>query len=223
MGTIRFVPDYFILAFSFVFPIAGFAHQAWHYDNYQVVDHTNFRDFPVFHQQLDADNPDIPLLNATIFFLANEQRVQHNMPPLGYHERLEAAAYHHARAMATQGFFSHTNPGDRRRESTSDRAKRAGIANPYIAENIAMNYVRREDTYLSMAEKFITQWMNSPPHRASILSDNGRQMGAGTYSTPGDPRKIYATQKFQWFHPLEESRSISDHLPAMLPDARRLY
>ena len=59
-------------------------------------------------------------------------------------------------------------------------------------------------TYLSLADALVTQWMNSPGHRANILSTNAFQLGCGLYfyhdSSFYNMMKIKATQNFQWFY-----------------------
>jgi len=102
--------------------------------------------------------------------------------------------------------------------------------NPFIAENIATHFgikykprtpVYRLDTekgtfsyqpggalipnhtYLSFAEVIVAQWLDSPPHRANLLSQDAVQLGCGAYffrdqSFYNMPTFV-ATQNFQLY------------------------
>ncbi len=179
---------------------------------YASVSQKDFRKFDLFKQTINTNYLDYRLLNAAIFYLANEQRTIHKLDPLEYSSHLEAAAWHHSKSMGESNFFSHENPRDPSRKTTEDRAKLAGIKNPFIAENIA-GQSRSFDglTYLQGAELFIDQWMKSSGHRANILSEKGLSMGCGAYLKDG---KWNATQKFQWFQPIVISETAAvDKLP----------
>jgi uncharacterized protein YkwD len=190
------------------------AQTSWHTEDYFNWDHTSFRRNQLFHQEFSRANPDYLLLDAAIFYLTNEQRSSLGVPILPYHELLEVAAFNHSMKMATTNFFSHWNPIDASRKSTEDRGHLAGVANPKFAENIAYNYIDDGDTYLQVAAKLVDQWMTSPGHRSNILSQNGKQMGIGTYYLS---ERIYGTQVFQWFYFVVESQAGgTDKLPNYL-------
>jgi len=187
---------------------ASFFQTGWRYDDYQFISHKNFRSNPLFSRTIDFEDLDYSLMHAAIFFVTNETRVKNDRRPLAFALALERAAYHHSKYMVEQNFFSHENPFSNRRNTTDQRAKLAGISNPFIAENIATHFgirykpgtpVFRIDTeqgtfsyspdgpliphhtYLSFAEAIVAQWMNSPPHRANILAQDALQLGCGVY------------------------------------------
>ena len=58
--------------------------------------------------------------------------------------------------MAELNFFSHSSKIKKRKEP-EDRAKIAGVTNPFIAENIAKTPLYPQDTYLSLSKKIVTQ------------------------------------------------------------------
>jgi uncharacterized protein YkwD len=219
-----------LFCFLLLCPFLLLAQDAWDYDLYDSVDHTNFRNLDIFYQEIDFDNIDYPLAHAAIFFVTNEKRVEHGLEPLEFAMELERAAWNHSKMMVEKNFFDHNNYKDRLRYSTEDRAKLAGISNPYIAENIAYTFgiqyiagtsvypIDQEEgtfsyssngplipphTYLSFAEELVAQWMNSPGHRANILSTNGLQMGCGIYFYMDknffNMPMFKATQNFQWY------------------------
>lgn len=185
--------------------------QQWNYSDYEKIDHTNFRLDERVKQIYDQSNPDIPLMNAIIFFLTNEIRAENNLKVLKYHKSCEIAAYNHSLKMVEQDFFSHFNTKDETRKTTNNRANLAGIDNPYIAENIAYIYPNNSNTYLETAEEFIETWMNSKGHKDNILSEKALQLGCGIYT--GED-KAYATQVFQWFAEIESSKA-RDKLPKL--------
>jgi uncharacterized protein YkwD len=185
------------------------AQKSWDYDMYETADHTNFRSLDIFHQSFDKDNPDIPLLDAAMFFLTNEQRVKHNKSAAEYHPALEIAAYNHSKRMAKTE-FSHTGT-DADRKTPRQRGELAGIANPKLAENIAYSHISQGLTYLELADKVITQWMNSPGHRSNILSEETHQLGCGAYVKDS---YVYSTQNFQWFYKIKEQKA-KDELPPL--------
>ncbi len=194
-------------------PVLLFA-QAWNTDSYLKWNEKNFRKNPAFKAKIKAGNPDYRLLNAAVFFVSNETRVKNGKMPNTFSPLLEASSFHHSRSMVEQSFFSHTNPNDVNRKTTTDRGKLAGIENPYIAENIAMFgvYNLNNLTYLDVAQRLVDMWYNSPGHRDILLSDNTKKMGCGVYLDPGGA--VYGTQNFQWFYDVVEASNIEkDRLP----------
>ena len=69
--------------------------------------------------------------------------------------------------MIDRNFFDHYNPDS---ASPFDRMKAAGIRYTMAAENIAAGY--------PSPESVVEGWMNSPGHRANILSGN-KYLGVG--------------------------------------------
>jgi uncharacterized protein YkwD len=183
---------------------------AWKRESYKTVNHENFRKNELFSKKIDSNQPDYALLNACIFFAVNAQRAKQKLKPLDYAQELEISAWHHAKRMAEKDFFSHENNFDKSRKSPDDRAKLAGISNPFIAENIAMRSgFSNNTTYLALTDDFIAQWMNSKGHKENILHKNALQLGCGVFMKGND---WYGTQCFQWFKPIKTQKA-SDKLP----------
>ena len=201
-------------------------------DYYRNITVENYRQERLFNDTLDFNNIDLNRLNAVLFFVTNEIRLKHNLQTIEYSPELEKAAAMHSRDMVVHDFFSHTNPFNHKRETPNNRATITGIANPFIAENIAEDFglqyksgdnvyvmgkgefsYRPEGklipprTYLSLAESFLKRWMNSPEHKKNIISSNALQMGCGTYFFT-DPEfnsmpTFMATQNFQWYEKIK--------------------
>jgi len=184
--------------------------QSWDRQQYAQISAEDFRKEATLNQKFDTEKIDYALINACLFFLANEQRIKQGLKPLVYAPQLEIVAWHHSKMMLELDFFDHSNLKNSGRASTQQRAKLAGIDNPFIAENIAYQGASLgKSTYLKIAEVFINQWMNSPGHRNNILSDKALQMGCGLYT---DGKKWYATQCFQWFREIKPIQG-QDKLP----------
>lgn len=119
----------------------------------------------------------------------NRERAVIGLPPLKPDIRLRAAARLHAQDMATRNFFSHTSTKTGF-ETPSDRVHQAGALDFGAGENIAYNEVSPDET----GAKLMDQWMNSPPHRASILNKDYTHIGVGVYRRPDG--RIYGVQNF---------------------------
>jgi uncharacterized protein YkwD len=189
------------------------AQNCWQTSDYSIWEYTNFRQNNLFYQPFSSTNPDYLLLDAAVFYLTNEERAELGLSLLRYNKLLEIAAFNHSMRMATIGFFDHTNPLDVTRRGTTDRGKLAGVVNPKISENIAYNFTDGSETYIQVAQKLVKQWMSSPGHRSNILSQNGKQMGIGTFYEKG---RIYGTQVFQWYEfVIENAVGGIDQLPVV--------
>jgi uncharacterized protein YkwD len=114
------------------------------------------------------------LVRATLCVL-NAERARHDLAPLKLNRRLSKAARRHSRAMARKHFFSHTSPSG---ATFVDRIRRAGYlagaSSWSIGENIAYGSGSQ-----GAPRAIGTAWMNSPGHRANILSRSFRAIGIG--------------------------------------------
>jgi uncharacterized protein YkwD len=132
------------------------------------------------------------LVRATLCVL-NAERARHNLRPLRLNRKLSRAARRHSRSMARKRFFSHTSPGG---ASFVDRIRGtgylSGVSSWTIGENIAYGSGKR-----SSPRSIGSAWMNSPPHRANILSASFREIGIGLASgTPTGGRGATYTTDF---------------------------
>jgi uncharacterized protein YkwD len=133
-----------------------------------------------------------PLVEATLCLL-NDQRDRRGLPPLRANDRLSDAAQRHARDMARRNYFSHDS---RSGASFIDRIRRTGYldgARSWIAaENIAWGTGR-----FATPKAIVKSWMDSPGHRANILSSSLREIGIGVAEDPpiadAGPGGTYAT------------------------------
>lgn len=153
----------------------------------------------------------------TIFRLLNADRARAGLPPLAWNAELAEVARGHSADMAAHGFFGHVSPTT---GSAADRARRAGIDAMLILENVARAFTPGE------AERGL---MNSPGHRANILSREATEVGVGVVLDPS--HELLVTQMFDRpperydAHTIDELRRgvaalrRSRHAPPLTPDA----
>jgi uncharacterized protein YkwD len=114
------------------------------------------------------------LVRATLCVL-NVERKKRGLRPLRLNRKLAAAARGHSGAMASRHFFSHNSLNG---SSFLDRIRRTGYLRGArswnVGENIAWGTGR-----LGTPRAIGRAWMNSPGHRANILSRSFRAIGIG--------------------------------------------
>ena len=107
--------------------------------------------------------------------MLNAKRGRHDLRPLRLNRRLSTAARGHSLAMVRRHFFSHDSPSG---ATFVDRIRRTGYLSGAqswsLGENIAYGSGR-----LSTPRAIARAWMNSPGHRANILSSSFREIGIG--------------------------------------------
>jgi hypothetical protein len=99
----------------------------------------------------------------------NQNRVTNGLPDLQVSPLLQEAAQEKANDEATNGYFAHTSPQGL---TPWYWFQQVGYNFDYAGENLAVNFSDSEDV--------TTAWMNSPEHRANILSTYFTQIGIAT-------------------------------------------
>jgi uncharacterized protein YkwD len=107
------------------------------------------------------------LAEPAMLKLLNADRARASLPPLAWDAQLATVARAHSADMNAHGFFGHVSPTT---GTTGDRARKAGIDATLILENVARAFSAGE------AERGL---MNSPGHRANILSREVTRVGIG--------------------------------------------
>ncbi|MFY0593457.1 CAP domain-containing protein [Roseivirga sp.] len=186
------------------------AQRKWKDSYYTTLTDENFRDFKLFQKSINLKKIDYKVLNAAVFFVTNEARLERGLKELEFQPNLEIMAYNHSISMAKKDFFDHYNKKDKKRRDPQKRAGLAGVKNPAIAENISAVGGRTFGTYLDLADHLVQGWLDSPPHRKTLYSETAVQLGCGTYYYDGIWQKnkaVYrqgngfwlATQNFQLY------------------------
>jgi len=140
------------------------------------------------HASVDAD----ALVNRALD-LINAERAQHGCGPLTINPQLNQAALRQSRAMAQQHFFDHKDPDG---TTPGQRVRDTG----YIFQMMGENIEAGTDT----AEEAVKVWMNSPGHRANILTCAYKETGLALVDDQEDvpmkgnsqPYEYYWTQEF---------------------------
>lgn len=108
-----------------------------------------------------------PQGEAQLFALVNQERQRAGLPPLAWDPEMAAIARQHAAEMFELGYFAHDSPTT---GSPFDRMARAGIGFTAAGENLAFAPT------IDVAHRGL---MNSPGHRANILSPEFGRVGIG--------------------------------------------
>jgi uncharacterized protein YkwD len=119
-------------------------------------------------------------LAAALLAETNRIRRLHHLPPLRERHELTAAADDQAAFLALTLSAQHGSPL-RGQETPYDRVRRRGFEPERVAENVASTGLAGDDeeppTIEAVAALLVEQWMNSPGHRANILSRDMTHFG----------------------------------------------
>jgi uncharacterized protein YkwD len=122
------------------------------------------------------------VLEEAVIDRINQIRRGRGLRPLRHNGRLAAAAHFHSRDMARKGYFEH--------ESASGtafwrRIERFYPSRGFSSWTVGENLLWGSNTY--GAGFAVREWMNSPPHRANLLSRDWREVGIGAVTVSSAP------------------------------------
>jgi uncharacterized protein YkwD len=124
----------------------------------------------------------VRIIAAITICLINRQRAAHGVRPLRVNGPLMRAARGHSSDMVGRGYFSHDTPQG---VSPFARMLHAGYAAKRRACAMGENIAAATGPFSTPAS-ILGMWMNSPGHRANILSSTYRDTGLGVaYGYPG--------------------------------------
>jgi uncharacterized protein YkwD len=111
-------------------------------------------------------------LEAQLAQQVNAVRREQGLKPLKVSEKLAAAATAHTREMGTNGYFEHASF-----DSTPfwKRVARWYPSRGWRSWSVGENLLYSSPDVT--AESSVEMWMNSPPHRANLLSRSWREIG----------------------------------------------
>jgi uncharacterized protein YkwD len=110
-------------------------------------------------------------MRGAVLCLVNEQRARRGLGALRADARVTRAAGRHARDMVARRYFAHQRPGG---PDLGDRLRAAGVRWRAAGEAIAYGCGPR-----ATPRATVRAWMNSPPHRAILLSRSFGSAGVG--------------------------------------------
>jgi len=117
--------------------------------------------------------------------LTNEYRARYGLPALIWNDTLAQAARLHSADMAYNDFIAHEGSDG---SDIGERITRVGWEWRIVKENVAVG----QET----PDIVVNGWINSPGHRANILSEDIRYLGVGFYFLEGSQAHFHWTQKF---------------------------
>ena len=115
-----------------------------------------------------AQAADVSGYEQQVVSLVNAERARYSLPALTLRSDLCAYARVKSDDLRTGGYFSHESPTY---GSPFSMMRSFGVSYTYAGENIAMGY--------DSPAAVVSAWMNSPSHRANILSASFTQTGVG--------------------------------------------
>ncbi|EPY2291088.1 serine protease [Clostridium sporogenes] len=125
----------------------------------------------------------VAALEKEVVTLVNAERAKAGLPALKANAELSNVARLKSQDMINKKYFSHTSPTY---GSPFDMMKKFGIKYSAAGENIASGY--------PTAKAVVDGWMNSPGHRANILSKSFTEIGVGLAKSSNG--SYYWTQMF---------------------------
>lgn len=126
----------------------------------------------------DAGN--LRAIRRATLCLVNRERIRHGMSTLAENRALDRAAITYSWEMVAGGFFSDVPPSG---TTVFQRVRRSGYLRGRSAR--ASSVVRVGENlataggYLATPRNIVRAWMESPPHRAILLSARYRASGLG--------------------------------------------
>ena len=124
---------------------------------------------------LNPTRGNVGRIRSVILCLHNAERRARGLRALRLNRRLSRAASGHSRAMVSRKFFAHDAPGG---GDVVSRARRVGYiprsGRWTVGENLAFG-----SGPLGTPGKIMDAWMNSPGHRANVLTGAFKEIGIG--------------------------------------------
>jgi uncharacterized protein YkwD len=121
-------------------------------------------------------------LAAAVLVNVNQVRRAHGLAPLRPSLRLTSAAAQHSREMAARGYFQHASlDGTAFWQRIQRFYGRRGYSTWSVGENLLWS---SPDVGAARA---VQMWMNSPEHRANLLSHSWREVGLSAVHVASAP------------------------------------
>lgn len=109
------------------------------------------------------------VLPSVLIDLTNQTRASNNVLALNRSDTLDLAAQLKAKDMSANGYFAHTSPSG---ITPWHWFSQAGYSFTYAGENLAIDFTESADVE--------NAWINSPTHKANLLSSHFNEIGIAT-------------------------------------------
>ena len=120
-------------------------------------------------------------MESSVDCLINEERATRGLAALRPNDELRRAALDHSNEMVAQSYFEHTSPAG---VTFVHRIVAAGYPDRARSWSVGENLLWGSKE-LSTPQSVVTEWMNSPKHRANLLAERFREIGtAAVLGTP---------------------------------------
>lgn len=151
-------------------------------DNSSLIDNTkpiiDVEDTAVSSEK-ELTEEEIRAMEEEVVKLVNEERAKYGLQPLEISEKLMQTAREKSEDMATNNYFSHTDPNGYTMAMELN-----------LAENIHAGSITPEGA--------VRNWLNSKLHRENILNPNYKYIGVGFYDNNNSDYQGYWTQHFSF-------------------------
>jgi uncharacterized protein YkwD len=133
---------------------------------------------PAIDPTFDAST--LPYLRSAVIAIVNRERAVRGLRPVKENAALDQSAQIYAERMAKDSFFSHVAPDG---QTFRDRVEASGYYRLFFEQDclclgrymMAENIARGQKT----ADEVMRDWMNSPEHKAAILTKDFTDIGIG--------------------------------------------
>ncbi|MEK7496036.1 MAG: CAP domain-containing protein [Patescibacteria group bacterium] len=138
-------------------------------------------------KEVSQEVPPSILTRLGTFTWTNTQRIINGLPALQENAELNAAALLKADDILKKQYFNHISPIG---EGPAELAKKAGYEYISVGENLAMGNFKNDGD-------LVEAWMNSPGHRANILSFKYKELGVAVIKGEYEGETVWvAVQEF---------------------------
>lgn len=150
----------------------------------------------VEEEQRITDEKYIEDITTKVHELINQERTSHGLKTLSWNAKLAQASLNHSTDMAKRGYFQHDSPEG---HDFSWRYSQVGFSCSVTLGNMIYsggeNIMYMEGYYgvERIATETVDGWMDSPGHRANILTSYFQSEGIGVAISGSE---IYVTQNF---------------------------
>lgn len=125
---------------------------------------------------------------AEIMRRVNEEREMDGETPLKPSGPLMLASRGHSYDMALRHYFGHKGPAG---DTPAERVRSVGVRQAQVGENL---YAEQNGSSGNLAGRAVRKWLNSPEHRANMLSPRFTSTGVGIARSADGT--TYVTQDF---------------------------
>lgn len=164
-----------------------------------------------------SDDGDVASASAAeqrLFALANRDRAAAGLPPLVWDDRVAAVARAYSEEMRRTNVVAHISPIS---GAPDDRVRAGKIKTAVVLENVARAY--------SVGEAH-AGLMNSPAHRANLLSRSATHLGIGVAlgdHVSASSHELFVTQVFIRIPPKIDPQSVAEQVHQKIDHVRAVH